>query len=860
MASLFGNTIIQTQEEKSSLDRTINQIIDNSYKIELNAFYRAFVANNVDPLKLGRVQVRIPSIHGTQATTLQTPTSSLPWAAPGIWNCAGNDMGQYLVPEVGTLVFVTFEQGDQTKPIYFGGISNQMGNTTKYIVNPKDINKGESYAVNTNDYPEGLNSVHDKLLFKSAKGNEVVSSDLDGKEYMYLVDASGQSIEMENFGPYLKRRGSGLGFSGKPRMKLTTNRGSNMVLTNEAEIMTSRNLQGQLDDIKILNKTDDLSEIDIKLNKLLRDRFKDFGNYSYNANDKVFNLDVKLNDVLSLTETTEKVFNYQVKIFNEFEFIPGLFLQVNLIEKNEDTTRVLINYRNTNLNSIELSEDFYIYFVNLSNVDKYKVTVDNNVDLNIPSNLSGNFYATIDGINLNKYEETWGFDYREEFRFIVDTTQIPTNDIFTLDFGNTSSSYWRGYIKEIVWGDGESTEYTEVQSSYTHDYKKAGSYKLSIKADSNDFKMPYTSLKSRGIVSIESPLPINGNSTSPIVHNFGYYSRRASTLVHINKYLLRNYLLSSTSISLRSSFEYCSKLKSIPEHLLDGFENILDLEDTFNGCKNLKYIPEDLFEGKDLSAVTSLVAMFYDCTVLETIPDFLFDNETLFNVEDARSLFEQSGLLKIPKVLFKWMSSLKYVDSAFSSCVNISYIPKDLLKYNSLLQSADYLFLSCSHITEIPRGLFKYNRNLTSLYSVFKSCIRLEKIPSDLFSGLTKLTDLRGAFMDCSGLNYIEKCNKKLFSDVGSTTLDISSMFKNCVNLYINIDELFSEPLGVLKLPTINISGFLHRTYCTADQQSTVPSLWNIGSYFSNTSDAFGGTGNSSLSITNYNSIPSGWK
>ena len=166
MASLFGNTIIQTAEEKSSLDTEITNIIEKNYNIDLNAFYRAFVANNVDPLKLGRVQIRIPSIHGTSKTTIQTPTVALPWASPGIWNCAGNDMGQYLVPEVGTLVFVTFEQGDATKPIYFGGISNQIGDNTKYIVNPNDINRGEAYKVNTNDFPEDLTSVHDKLLFK----------------------------------------------------------------------------------------------------------------------------------------------------------------------------------------------------------------------------------------------------------------------------------------------------------------------------------------------------------------------------------------------------------------------------------------------------------------------------------------------------------------------------------------------------------------------------------------------------------------------------------------------------------------------------------------------------------------------
>lgn len=859
MASIFGNTIIQTMEEQSSLDNVINKIIDKSYNIELNAFYRAIVANNVDPLKLGRIQVRVPGIHGTSATTIQTPTSSLPWAAPGIWNCAGNDMGQYLVPEVGTVVFVTFEQGDQTKPIYFGGVSNQIGNTTKYIVNSNNINRGESYEVTTNDYPEDLKSVHDKLLFKSAKGNEVVSSDLDGQEYMYLVDASGQSIEMENFGPYLKRRGTDLGYSGKPRMKLSTNRGSDVVLTNESEILTSRQLQGQLDDIKILNKTDDLTEINGQLDKLLRDKFKDFGNYFYNKDDKVFNLDLKLNDILDLTTTTDKVYDYVVKIFNEFEFTRGLFFQVNLVERSANRVRALINYRNTNYNSITLDEDFDIYFVNYEEIVPFTVHVENIFNLNLGANTEGNFYVSIDSTDVYNYKETWGFDYRKEFRFIVDTTQIPLNDVFTMTFqGN-----FTGYIEKIDWGDNTQDTFIEQQLIYSHDYKEAGSYLMTWYASSIDFLVPYF-LDSKGIVSIESPVPYcEVLSAQPNIHKYGCYpgvgGRDKSTLVHINKYLFRNYLLRSKEINLDYAFSYCNELKEIPYGLLEGFETIKGLEATFYLCESLRSIPEDLLEDKDLSQIDSLSYTFAGCSSLELLPEFLFINNTFENVEEIEFMFADSALLKLPKSLLHSMKNLLRINYMFKGCKNLTYIPKDLFIKNRELTVAGHVFEGCTSLVEIPRNLFIYNTKITSLEAVFKDCTNLKEIYSDMFISMTTLQSLNSAFRD-SGIERIIKVKGGLISNIGRLgSLDLSQMFYGCTKLCIQEKDLLDYDIDKILPSPISMASFMFRTTFNGVGTSTLPPLWNITN-ITVYGSAFSGSGNNGTTITNYSSIPAGWK
>jgi hypothetical protein len=71
--------------------------------------YRGTVENNIDPLKMGRLLVRVPDIS-------MTPLS---WAMPCVpW--AGLQMGMYVVPPINAGVWVEFEQGDPDYPIWVG--------------------------------------------------------------------------------------------------------------------------------------------------------------------------------------------------------------------------------------------------------------------------------------------------------------------------------------------------------------------------------------------------------------------------------------------------------------------------------------------------------------------------------------------------------------------------------------------------------------------------------------------------------------------------------------------------------------------------------------------------------------------
>ena len=175
-----------------------------------NAFYIGVVEDTNDPIKLGRVRVRIPAIHGVnKKQTSFIDNNDLPWAKPAVFNSAGNDLGQFIVPAKGTRVIVSFEFDDIDKPLYFGGIPTLHKNTKVYNDNP-NIYYGSNIDINTDDR---ITDLEDKsaqsVIFKSFKGSTIIVDDKDGKESIKIIDAAGQQIVMENDSESsLSRRGN----------------------------------------------------------------------------------------------------------------------------------------------------------------------------------------------------------------------------------------------------------------------------------------------------------------------------------------------------------------------------------------------------------------------------------------------------------------------------------------------------------------------------------------------------------------------------------------------------------------------------------------------------------------------------
>ena len=72
--------------------------------------YRGTVANPMDPLGMGRIQVLVPDVLGS---------NSMAWAMP-CTPYGGAGLGWFAVPAEGAKVWVEFERGDPDYPIWSG--------------------------------------------------------------------------------------------------------------------------------------------------------------------------------------------------------------------------------------------------------------------------------------------------------------------------------------------------------------------------------------------------------------------------------------------------------------------------------------------------------------------------------------------------------------------------------------------------------------------------------------------------------------------------------------------------------------------------------------------------------------------
>ena len=75
--------------------------------------YRGTVVNNIDPLLRGRLLLEVPDVTSLSPTSWAEPC--VPLAGP-----TGPPMGVYMVPPIGAGVWVEFERGDPSKPIWVG--------------------------------------------------------------------------------------------------------------------------------------------------------------------------------------------------------------------------------------------------------------------------------------------------------------------------------------------------------------------------------------------------------------------------------------------------------------------------------------------------------------------------------------------------------------------------------------------------------------------------------------------------------------------------------------------------------------------------------------------------------------------
>lgn len=106
-----------------------------------NNHWTGIVINNNDPDQLGRCQIKIYGYYDDLATT------NIPWAIPDIPSMASTK-GNFVIPELNTIVRGYFDNGDDSKPVYTSVAFN--ASYTNEESNRRD------WFIRTEDYPQTM--------------------------------------------------------------------------------------------------------------------------------------------------------------------------------------------------------------------------------------------------------------------------------------------------------------------------------------------------------------------------------------------------------------------------------------------------------------------------------------------------------------------------------------------------------------------------------------------------------------------------------------------------------------------------------------------------------------------------------
>jgi hypothetical protein len=162
---------------KNQLSKDVNVLlrdfIDRQVSTFEGNFYVGKVVNNVDNDKQGKCQIRVYGLFD------EIPDNDLPWAMMDN-SFVGSKVGGFIVPPIGCIVRVRFENGDIYSPVY----------STKVI----DLNNKLSKISNLN-----FNGDPNTLIFFVTDDGEYFKINKTTKETEYRT-ATGDSIKIDSQG------------------------------------------------------------------------------------------------------------------------------------------------------------------------------------------------------------------------------------------------------------------------------------------------------------------------------------------------------------------------------------------------------------------------------------------------------------------------------------------------------------------------------------------------------------------------------------------------------------------------------------------------------------------------------------
>jgi uncharacterized protein involved in type VI secretion and phage assembly len=91
-------------------DRMVEELVEY-LRSRFYGLYRGIVTDNNDPSSLGRIKANVPSVLGDVESG---------WSMPCV-PYAGDQVGIAFLPEIGSGVWIAFEGGDVSYPVWLGG-------------------------------------------------------------------------------------------------------------------------------------------------------------------------------------------------------------------------------------------------------------------------------------------------------------------------------------------------------------------------------------------------------------------------------------------------------------------------------------------------------------------------------------------------------------------------------------------------------------------------------------------------------------------------------------------------------------------------------------------------------------------
>jgi len=150
--------------------------------------YRGTVIENIDPEQIGRVICMVPDVLGI------APSS---WAMPCV-PAAGIQSGIFVVPPIGSGVWIEFEQGNPDYPIWTGGFWGLVADVPIFATAPPAIPPGQNIVLQTtgqnmimvSDAPPS--PVTGGIVLKSVSGAMIVVNETG----IYISNGQGATITL----------------------------------------------------------------------------------------------------------------------------------------------------------------------------------------------------------------------------------------------------------------------------------------------------------------------------------------------------------------------------------------------------------------------------------------------------------------------------------------------------------------------------------------------------------------------------------------------------------------------------------------------------------------------------------------